>query len=227
MFKQKSFFVVLIFTLFFCLALASCGGGGGGTSVLLSENFSSFTEGSAFTSSSWTAIDGGTIPPPDWNIQEAVKALDVDSYGFIVYTGTGSPSWTNYTYTFNFKVTNTSVIATAFFRFIGGAEPGLSYYFINIEGGNTLSLGKAPSNNASSYGITSTTISYLADTYYPVKIEVNGNNIKIYFNGATTPDINYTDDGSTYGDLQPAGSVGIGSPNAPDVYFDDLVVTSM
>ena len=164
---------------------------------------------------------------PGWTVREATKALDVDSPGDIVYTGAGASSWTNYSFTFNFKVDNTARIASAIFRFIGGAEPGLSYYFVNIQGGNTLTLAKAPSDSSGSMVLDTATISYLADTYYPVRIVVNGNNIKVYFNGSATADIDKTDDGATFGALQPAGSIGLGSPSTLHIFFDDIVVTAI
>jgi hypothetical protein len=221
------FVVVCVLMVMLCIC-SGCGNSGGGSTVgvVLSENFDGFTTGTPFTSSSWTDINGGALPA--WNVQEAGKALEVDTAGFIVYAGSGSSGWTNYTLTFNFKVEDKSIYATAMFRFIGGVQP--SYYFINIVqtgGTDTLSLGKA--TGGGSFGITSSTISYSANTYYPVRIVVNGNNIKVYFNGASTPDIDYTDDGSSYGALQPAGSVGLGSSNGSIInsaFFDDLVVTT-
>jgi hypothetical protein len=205
--------------------LSACGSDNGSdVDILVSEDFGSYTIGNPFNSSSWAALDGGAMP--GWTIQEAVKALDVNSAGAIVYAGAGSSTWTNYTFAFNFKVSNTTEIASAYFRFIGGAEPGMSYYFINIDGGNTLSLGKCPSDVGGCYAVgLPATISYVAGTYYPVLIRMNHNNVQIYFDGATTPNIDYTDDGSAYGPLQHAGSIGVGSPNPANVYFDDIVVT--
>ncbi len=226
--SKKSLFYLLILTLFLTFNLISCGGGGGGTaatSPLFSENFSSFDDGDSFPpfpSSLWTALAGGA--PPLWHIRETVKALNVDSPGYIVYAGSGSESWTDYSLTFKVKLTDVTKMAIVSFRFIGGPENGLSYYQVNIGGGG-LSLSKNASDNNVSWVLNSQVIAYSADIYYPMRIDVKGNNIKVYFDDAATPNIDFTDDGS-YGALQPAGSIGFGSNDSyGHVFYDDIVVT--
>jgi len=151
----------------------------------------------------------------------------VDSPDFIVYDGSGSADWTDYSLTFKFKVTDINAYVNVFFRFIGGGEPGESYYGVVINAGG-ITLTKNPSDVAISYGPSSQVISYNVDEYYPVRIEVSGNNVKVFFNNATDPVIDFDDDGSTYGPLQPAGTIGFGSSNSHStVLFDDIVVNSI
>jgi hypothetical protein len=222
--------VWLLFMVFSMVVVCGCGGGGGSTATTnnsipaLSENFTSFGIGDVFTSSSWADAWGGAFPT--WHVQEAGKALYMNTAGSIVYIDGGSSSWANYTFTFRFKVDNLAVVACAFVRFIGGSENSLSYYQINIQDGNLMTLSKNPSDAAASYVPASTAISYVANTYYSVRVAVNGSNIKVYFDTAATPNIDFTDDGATYGASQPAGTIGVGSPSGL-VYFDDLAVTPL
>lgn len=223
--KTKKIILSLFILVLLAVSFIGCGGGGGGTSApLLSENFSSFNVGDNFTSSSWLSDMGGALP--SYQVQEAGKAIHLDFAGGIVYTGSGASSWSNYSFTYRFKVTNLSAMATVFLRFIGFTENSWSYYQVSFYDGNTVSLAKNPSNEAASYPLATGTVAYLTDQYYDVRVEVNGNNVKVYFNNSVTAAINFTDDGSTYGAAQPSGSIGISTPTG-SVYFDDLVVTSL
>lgn len=229
---MKRFFISLVTVSLLMLSISGCGGGSdssGNTNtitptVLLTEDFSAFTVGSNFTSSSWSSMDGGALPV--WQIQEATKALDANSAGDMVYSGVGSSSWTNYTFEYKFKVADLNADITAFVRSISGAESAQSYYQVTLSNGNNLSLCKNPSDAATSVCPASASITYSANNYYPVKIVVNGNNVKIYFTSIITFDIDWTDDGALYGPLQPAGSIGLAVSGIP-VYFDDLAVTAL
>jgi hypothetical protein len=185
-----------------------------GPSVLFQEDFSSYTAGDHLNPAQWEPYvnPGGSIANDV--IAETGKALHLVTDHYVL--SSGGSAWTDYTYTVDVKTTATGFGFGIYFRAHSGASPGGPAYTVKLQGGNQIVL-------ISSVGGTlediSTGFSYSADQYYPLKVVVKGDNIKVSFNNVQV--IDHTDTGTTL----TSGSIGF-CADGDNAYFDNIVVTS-
>jgi hypothetical protein len=133
-----------------------------------------------------------------------------------VYSGFGDRAWTDYFFEFKIRLAGAHVPVYVRSKFGEGGSSGAYMLFFT---GSQLSLNKEKGEEKS-IKLKTQKYSFDPDTYYHIRIEAKGDNIKVYVNGGTL--IDYTDN-----DPLLSGSVGIealGQGVANSVYFDDVTV---
>ncbi len=133
-----------------------------------------------------------------------------------VYSNFGDQAWTDYFFEFKIRLAGAHVPVYVRSKFSKDDSSGAyMLFFTNSQ----LSLNKE-SGKEKSAKLKAQKYSFDPDTYYQIRIEAKGDNIKVYVNGGTL--IDYTDN-----DPLLSGSVGIealGQGIANSVYFDDVTV---
>lgn len=212
------------------LVLLGCGGGGSSSSsapknsaptVLYAEDFSTYNVEDKI-STGWINISGNPIASTGNNsipIAGDEKAMQVNANagGSHVVLEQGL-NWTDYTFSVRFKTTHeqqTGVLVRANPAPFEKLEDQ-KYFQIALIGGNSLRL---ISKEAGSSTTDETEISYSTNTYYNLKVIVNKENIKIYFENKLMIDRDYP------GTTITSGSIAFSS-FGDHTYFDDIVVTT-
>jgi hypothetical protein len=225
---KRSAIITMLFILALVVSLAGCGGGSGGSSILLSDDFESYTGGPGYWPV-WTATGNWvniSIGQPDGDGVMAIM-LD-DSPGgqgrFAKHTDGGwvamvNNAFTGTNYTFSMKIKPGST--TTGLGLMGRYVDLGSYYYLQISNGNTLELYKMHGEDYDRVGTTAT-ISYNTDTFYLLKLVFNGNQIIGYFENTS---ISYTDDGIAHGPVINSGKIGFGGDQGSGGGYDDVLVT--
>ncbi len=185
------------------------------SSNLYNEDFEGHSEGTRLPGPPWTDFEGTNIDDPLSTIvtDGGSKVFRAATGGFYYYNS--GYSWTDYNFSLRLKKNTTSGFGV-FFRKQSGDWRS---YYVYLSGGGYLTLAKKDAEGNSD-DIAQVEVTYLADTYYSLKITVSGSNIKVYFDNAVSPQID--EDDSTYSD----GTIGLMSSDAT-AYYDDLEVTSL
>lgn len=200
--------------------------------VLFSEDFSGYAEGAEPTD--WVYHDGTNSTSLVMGTEKALRLASAEAAA-AVYDGTETDDWTDYTLTFKMKASSSNGYFIILLRTNPQAENANAYYQLNI--GYT---GVGPENYEYVVAKNTETIAgtyvldngpdaglaFAADTYYDVKIELSGGNIKAYFNGSATSFANVTDDGTTYEAVLTNGGFGFFTASGT-WYVDDIEVTEL
>jgi hypothetical protein len=133
-----------------------------------------------------------------------------------IWFANGDTTWTDFTISAKIKA-NRSVSNTGlYFRY----RDVSNRYAAGLWDDTTLALRKTlPIWNV----VRSAKVSYDTSGFYNLKIVVEGNRFRIYFNNSPTPNIDYTDISPI-----PNGSIGICcdyNPDLQEILFDDVLVT--
>ncbi len=133
----------------------------------------------------------------------------------------GDTNWTNYTFSAKFKVTTMNTLVALRFHINSNG-----CYSVDLSNGSTLSLNKFISG-AWLPTLSLKTASYSVNTFYSLKVIVNGSNTKVYFDNSSSALIDYTDASPiTFGRIAIYAYIGSTIPSqAQPGIFDDVLVT--
>lgn len=200
--------------------------------VLFSEDFSSYAD--LAEPLDWVFYNGTNSTSLVTGTEKALRLQSAEAAA-AVYDGSETDSWTDYTLTFKMKASSSNGYFIILLRTNPQAENANAYYQLNIAytGAAPENYGWVVAKNTSTIAGTyvlddqpDASLAFAADTYYEVRIELNGGNIKAYFNGSATPFANVTDDGTTYEALITNGGFGFFTASGT-WYVDDIVVTEL
>jgi hypothetical protein len=235
MFKQKSFFVVLLFTLFFCLTLASCGGGGG-TGYAFQDNFDSYT-----LANPWTPAGGWTTSDTDhWAIVAGLSGNGVQNIG----TGSAflASSYTGTDYTVSVRVRPETIVDSWEFGIFARDDSNGNRYSVVLNDDTTshittIGISKfyndGGSNGKPNGAPTFINSDLNTSTYYTLTLTVStvagGTQVTATVtDGTNTKTDTWFDDGlGSYGAIIPSGKAGLLVYSGPayPVIYDDFTVS--
>jgi hypothetical protein len=172
--------------------------------TLVSDDFEAY---STFPSGNWS----NSTANGNWSIiSDGTKVARQGSTGSSTYIVTnGNTGWANYTYSVKVKVYDSSIRAGLVARYLDNNN----YYALYLYNGR-LYLDRR--KNSSTSNLKYAAYSYNYSSYYTVKIELNGTNIKGYVNNTLLMDL-------TNSDLT-AGKLGFYNTKGL-AWFDDVTAT--
>ena len=188
--------------------------------MMFSDDFEAETVG--LGASKWTAVsgewrveyDGGNVYSVDRTLSPNVEAITV----------AGDVSWKNYTLEYKVKITEDGIEreGSAFVRADANAQNG---YLIHPQAGTGTYQGYVAlwKRVGGSYTlITRAWGGITSDIWHTIKVVLQGDNIRVYVDGATIPTIDYTDTTSPF----LSGRIGLRLADNRHAHFDDVVVLS-
>jgi hypothetical protein len=161
--------------------------------------------------SDWNTVGNWSI---DTNTVKCTNAAA--QYSNIMYSKT---KYSNFTYQAKVKNPGTSVTALVFRLNTSGSFPGFSGYTVRIRNNSIFEI-----EDLSVSSLASTTKTFVADSWYQVKVSAVGSTIqaKVWLDGDSEPgtwDLSITNTKYTN------GSVGFAPENISAAFFDDVTVT--
>jgi hypothetical protein len=240
---KKLIYLGTILCLLLATILSGCSSSGPSDPTVVFEDHFNYT-----VASLWTPINNWHITgSPAWDIVSGGvtgNALRLHS----TITGNYSHLYNDYSglnYTISVRIKPDPDSAahnpqhSIFARNSSGSSFNCYYLFISNDGtGATISLSKTYNNGANSATLSSGYIYSPTNTkldstkFYTLTFTLNGNSLSgTVTDGTVTKTITYTDDGSTYGTVLPAGTIGIdeysgASGSGTATLYDDFVVTT-
>jgi hypothetical protein len=172
---------------------------------LFSDNFN---DGNA---SGWTTTSGS------WSVAtDGTPVYRVGANGGNVRSNTGNSAWTNYSVQARIKPLGFSSTSVRWASLFGRYRDTGNYYYVALQNDNVLRLRKFVSSSSTTLAERAFTVS--TNTWYTVRLDMNGSNLQVFVNGALQ--LSATD--SAF----PSGRIGVGGYGT-SASFDDVVVNTI
>jgi hypothetical protein len=180
----------------------------------------------------WTEVSGKWIIEKDLTTDGVGHSTDW-VYSVIPQAGVeeitvaaGDTSWTDYTLEYKTKITADGATAREGSAFVRADDTAYNGYLIVPQVGSDAGVSLWKHYNGGWQKMTLVTGDINPDTWHSIKVVVLSANIKVFVDGATTPKIDWSDDGSTFGPVLYNGQIGLRQGAAArHAQFDDVVVT--
>jgi pectate lyase len=181
-------------------------GAGSAQAQLFSDNFN---DGNA---NGWTPTSGS------WSVAtDGTPVYRVGSNGGNVRSNTGSASWTNYSVQARIKpLAFSSSTSIRWVSLLGRYRDTGNYYYVALQNDNMLRLRRFVGSSSTTLAETALTVT--TNTWYTVRLEMNGSALRVFVNDALR--LSATD--STF----PSGRIAVGAYGASASY-DDVVVSAV
>jgi pectate lyase len=172
--------------------------------TLFSDNFEDGNlDGWTRSGGSWSVTTDGSQVARQSSTSSDARAL------------AGQTTWTNYAVQARVKALAFNG-SDRFTAILARAQSATSYYYLSLRSSNTVQLRRLVNGSATT--LASSAITVTTGTFYTLRIEVNGNQLRGFVNGnlvATATDNQYT-----------AGRAGVATFNA-SASFDDVLVETL